>query len=759
MKCVSRSAGKVALIVVVVVVIYLSTTVQIGRSQEARSVQGLRNVNVVDAIQMTQLVVDTQRSFPAVNPAQFSPDGDHFILVTKKGHIETNTNVYSLLLFATNKALLSPEPEVLVSMSSSSNDPGIQDLKWIDHRTVAFLGENRGELQQVYEVDCETKRLTKLTHHSTSVLSYTINPNDHSVFFLAQPPAAPLFDAKSGKDWLVVSNEPLWDLIAGVATGAPRLPRETLFVKRRKDDQESPVGSQGHLVARAGLLLSPNARFVIVKALVTDIPEIWNDYADRQLQSLLLANPSSGAVGLIYQYKLIDLDSGETRSLLDAPVGDANRPDIIWSSDSSSVVVSSYLPLNVRDKGERELRRSKKMIAEIKIPGLEIVPISSRELHPIAWDPEDGKLLVASSSASVQDRGLVAFQKAAAGWKEVESPKSRLGQSDKIAVTLEEDMNTPPKLFVTDLQTGEKALLLDLNPQFKDLSFGRVQSITFQASDGHKVHAGLYFPPNYAQGKKYPLVIQTHAWNPRKFWIDGYSPSAFAAQPLAGKGFAVLQVEEDLSKLSTLEEAPREASAYEGAIDYLDNLGIIDRERVGVIAHSQTGLGVQYALTHSKYHFGAATVADPSDGGYFFYLSLIPALSMRYPMVEGINGGPPFGDGLANWLRNSPGFNLAKVTTPVREEAYHPYSLFFTWEWFAGLSRLGKPVELIYRPDANHNLVRPRDRLTSLQGNVDWFCFWLKHEEDPDPAKLDQYKRWRKLRQLQEKNSATQSNQ
>jgi hypothetical protein len=33
--------------------------------------------------------------------------------------------------------------------------------------------------------------------------------------------------------------------------------------------------------------------------------------------------------------------------------------------------------------------------------------------------------------------------------------------------------------------------------------------------------------------------------------------------------------------------------------------------------------------------------------------------------------------------------------------------------------------------------------LTSHQGNVDWFCFWLKNEEDPA--------RWRELRKLQDK--------
>jgi hypothetical protein len=35
---------------------------------------------------------------------------------------------------------------------------------------------------------------------------------------------------------------------------------------------------------------------------------------------------------------------------------------------------------------------------------------------------------------------------------------------------------------------------------------------------------------------------------------------------------------------------------------------------------------------------------------------------------------------------------------------------------------------------------------------VDWFCFWLKGEEDPDPDKAEQYKRWRELRKLQSNN-------
>jgi hypothetical protein len=47
---------------------------------------------------------------------------------------------------------------------------------------------------------------------------------------------------------------------------------------------------------------------------------------------------------------------------------------------------------------------------------------------------------------------------------------------------------------------------------------------------------------------------------------------------------------------------------------------------------------------------------------------------------------------------------------------------------------------------SEHNLTNPRMRLLSQGGTVDWFRFWLQGYEDPDPAKAEQYKRWRELR-------------
>jgi len=458
-------------------------------------------------------------------------------------------------------------------------------------------------------------------------------------------------------------------------------------------------------------------------------------------------------VRYVFEYELIDTTTGGAQILLDAPIGHGHS-EVAWSADSHSVVISgTYLPTDVPDPAERTLRERNRFVAEVMVPSGEIVPICHEELKLHGWDAQLNRLLFEStvqlSYLDVAGRP-VAYQKTQAGWMKISASAADLLTSEQVDVTLEEDMNTPPRVFLRDRKSGQTAVLFDLNPRFEELLFGRVQELSFKATDGHEVKAGLYLPPGYVPGKRYPLVIQTHGWNPDSFCIDGPYPTAFAAQPLASKGIVVAQLEEDPAYVVKPDELRHEQSAYEGAIDYLDAKGIIDRDRVGIIGFSRTGLSVKYALTHSSYHFTAATIADGSDGGYYNYLTVLnwsPAAAKADS--EGIFGATPFGAGMATWLRNSPGFALDKVAAAIRLEANHPASLLFTWEWFAGLRRLGKAVDLIYMPEADHVLVKPWDRIISQGGNVDWFCFWLKGEEDSDPSKAEQYSRWGALKKLE----------
>ena len=61
------------------------------------------------------------------------------------------------------------------------------------------------------------------------------------------------------------------------------------------------------------------------------------------------------------------------------------------------------------------------------------------------------------------------------------------------------------------------------------------------------------------------------------------------------------------------------------------------------------------------------------------------------------------------------------------------------WDVYALLRRAGMPADYVSYPDGDHSLVKPLERLTSQQGSVDWFGFWLLNTL---PADGDTANRW-----------------
>jgi hypothetical protein len=181
----------------------------------------------------------------------------------------------------------------------------------------------------------------------------------------------------------------------------------------------------------------------------------------------------------------------------------------------------------------------------------------------------------------------------------------------------------------------------------------------------------------------------------------------------------------------------------EGLIESLIDRGMVDKDRIGIVGFSRTVCFVGYLLTHSTRHFAAANLVDGTDCGYFEEMAF-PGIAWD---LNNINGGvAPFGLGLQKWFSESPGFNLDKVRTPVRLLALGPGSALGMWDWYAGLSLQKKPVDFVLLPDAAHLVVKPQERMVAQQGLVDWFCFWLKDEENNNAANVEQYDRWRQLR-------------
>ncbi|HET6843552.1 MAG TPA: hypothetical protein VFK06_18005 [Candidatus Angelobacter sp.] len=718
-----------------------------------------RPATVEDCINMTHIVegLSDESPWDPRGITQWSPNGQALLVLLKKGNLPRNTADYSLVLFkASDLTVGISRPETLATLSSSSNHPAISHLKWIDDARFSFLGESAEGKQELYSFNLARHVLKTLLTWPTNILDYDVSPKTRDIVFIAQIET----DKSRHSREIIVANQELKELLniestqpAGGLRGSVYIKKENGRITALKSSQ--PLAQQWPPNDFWQLSVSPDGNHAILQTKVFDIPREWEGYTNVSLQRVMHFGQPEIAKW-VYQYLLLDLKTNTMRPLLNSPNLTHFSSRYLWSTDGASVYVADmFLPIDGRNDAEVTARKERPFVIEIKIKDGQTTLVTRETATLVRRSLGKDMLLLRES---IRESGaFVNFKKTVNGWEEVARSLASL-EREPTHIVIDENMNLPPRLVTEDPKRKVRFTILDVNPQFRSLNFGKVEEVKWKSGDGSEAVGGLYFPVNYVSGNKYPLVIQTHAWDANRFWIDGPYSSGYAAQPLAGKGFFVLQVGDMGQSWLTAGQGPRAMKRIEGAIDYLDQRGLIVRDRVGLVGFSATGYDVLFTITHSNYDIAAADNTDAGGGGYWGYMVYATTDPSFLKEQELQNGGPPFGANLNSWLKSAPQFNLDKTCTPLRIEPLTPLSALLLWEEFAGLTYLGRPVEMAYIPNGIHQLVRPQDREASMQGNVDWFTFWLKSEEDVTPDKADQYRRWRGLRQKFEHCSVSLAN-
>lgn len=720
--------------------------------------ESLRGFTVSDSITMTHLVTPSdheKNSHPDV-----SPNGKKFLLVTERGNINTNRREYSLYVYDAQAPTATPIH--VVKFESSSNRDGIYEARWLDDNNISFIGETPGATPQVFVVDWRVKKPQKTTSDPTGVIAYGVSHDLRKTIYYSTWQKEWTENKFKEDHGFVVSGESLTDLLTN-GQDAPRGVYQIHIIDRGKSTfptvKASPIQAAA---ARLRFWLSPNGRYAITEQPPFSVDSRWREYEQPYLRRL--STDYQGPQGEIRPYglmqaMLVDLETGDIKPIVNAPTGIGGL-QAAWSPNGKSVFIGGiYLPLGGTDADEETRRKSRTVLAEIEIPSLTVGKIAEipkdetwRILEAKAperfkaerWRLEEGDIFKRLPNWS--------FTKQGSSWGHGEEVTGA-GPDRSSEITVSQDIDQRPKLIVVEKTTQRKTVVFDPNPQFDALTFGRPEVIRWTGKRSEPLTGELIYPVGYSPGTRYPLVIQTHGIQPGMFIVDGPFTTAMAAQALANKGIAVLQLGESPlydQTQGTLDFGPANLSQLESAVDYLDHLGVIDPRHVGLVGFSATCFTVEYALLHSQYGFAAATSADGNDYGYWSYVAYAntPAAVSQ---VEMLYGGAPWGGKWKVWLEQSVSFvNYDAFHTPVRlESESNPGDIFNEWEMFIALRRLHKPVELVYEAHGSHPLVKPWDRLTSQQGNVDWMVFWLKGEEDPDPQKRDQYARWHKLRDEQ----------
>jgi dipeptidyl aminopeptidase/acylaminoacyl peptidase len=642
--------------------------------------------------------------------AQFAPDGQHFVIVLRRGELRSNTNVYSVYLYSTKRLFdQRVAPRLLLAWHSTSNRPAVRSIRWLnDSKTVAFAGEREHSSSQVYTLNTQSGALARKTHHETGVDNFAISPDGRQVLFTSKAIQNTAPTKRQTQQGILVGDQSLAELLAGRINYRPD--EEALFWEG-SHNRAIVFPSTHQINPNSQIFFSPDARFAIVNAYFRTGQKEWSAYRNSALQYWGVKSQTSAWATTVGQYFVVDLLDLSVQPLIDAPA--IWSSSIVWAHDSRSVYLKSFLPLHGERDGELEQRSAAELAARVSIPDRHL-----RRLNEGEWQ-------VAQSKPSQ------------------ELPEIRLVES----------INTPPTIQAWSKRSNRSIQLFDLNPQFSKLQFGQVREMWLTVH-GIPIVFGLYLPPDFVEAKRYPLVIQTHGFDPNRFSMDGRNEwsSGFAARALAAKGILVAQMQEfrnptdhdrmlhDRSLGATDQQAARNFSVdcYEAVIRYLNDQKMIDPTRVGISGFSRTVWFTSFALTHTPKLYRAAVLTDGMSGGYFEYIA-----NRESEFVEDNGGQAPFGkSGLDHWREESPGFNLDKVCAPTRLVSITDPILISEWEWFAAARAQHKPVELVLIQDGSHMLEKPRDRYIAMQGIVDWFRFWLQDYVDPDPAKHADYERW-----------------
>ena len=197
--------------------------------------------------------------------------------------------------------------------------------------------------------------------------------------------------------------------------------------------------------------------------------------------------------------------------------------------------------------------------------------------------------------------------------KSYETVIAPLSDDAKTILTRSETPADPPNYYVRELPGDAKRAVTgfkDPQPQMRGVTH---QLVTYQRKDGVKLSATLYLPPGYKQGQRLPVVMWAYprefgdpdsasqiTGSPNRFTtVSGYSHlflllSGYAifdnpTMPIIGPG--------ETANDHYVEQLVADAEA---AIDKVVEMGVGDRERIGVGGHSYGAFMTANLLAHSR---------------------------------------------------------------------------------------------------------------------------------------------------------------
>jgi len=290
--------------------------------------------------------------------------------------------------------------------------------------------------------------------------------------------------------------------------------------------------------------------------------------------------------------------------------------------------------------------------------------------------------------------------------------------------------------------------LTDHNPWFANMRLAKQEVITHTARDGLLLEGILIRPLDEIAGKRYPLILHVHGGpeaHNHNGWLTRYSNPG---QVAAARGFAVFIPNYRgstgrgvaFSKMGQADYAGKEFDDLIDAVDHLIEIGLVDRDKVGVTGGSYGGFATAWCSTYHSDRFAAGVMFV----GISNHISKSGTTDIPNEMML-VHARKRLWEDWEFFLTRSPIYYAEKSRTPLlimhgkNDTRVHPSQ---SLELYRNLKVLGRtPVRLVWYPGEGHGNRKSSGRYDYNMRMMRWFEHFLKGAGGPDisvpPIDLD----------------------
>ena len=330
----------------------------------------------------------------------------------------------------------------------------------------------------------------------------------------------------------------------------------------------------------------------------------------KELAVVLAPTPSVDDSYMFKRIRIVDVASGRVVEPIENP---GKLGQIDFSPDGKHLAMVSGVDIH-------DPREGRLMISTIPGDGefRDLMPDYNAHVSRFQW--KDDKTLVWVAGEGCQSTvGEVSLDGKVRVWGQDEGPVLHglsMSNDGRTVACVGDSPTFPSELFLATGGKPEFKRITNTNPWIKDKAFARQEVVEWTARDGLKLEGVLVYPLNYTRGRRYPLILTVHG-GPESHvpngWVTRYS---YPGQVGAARGFAVFYPNYrgstgrgvEFSMMGQADAAGAEFDDLVDAVDHLVEIGLVDKNRVGITGGSYGGYASAWGATYYSDRFAASVI-------------------------------------------------------------------------------------------------------------------------------------------------------